>query len=174
MTYPWRSRVLFLVCLALASCDDDSPSLGEGESRFDLTLSGGAPELDRTRVFRGRSDELTFFLFDTVALLASDPLGVPSDPSGYSLGRMTLEVDDTESGVYGTDAFDIDLVVHGFSNAQGTTAYSLRERDGSGTVTVVSAGPERVRLRLAFDASPTQLASTDLVFHLEGEIEVRR
>ncbi|MCA9577954.1 MAG: hypothetical protein R3B40_22585 [Polyangiales bacterium] len=163
---------VFLVACVLLGCEEDAtPALAEGETFVSLELSGDV--LTSPLRFEGTTESVSEFVSDDITLLAGNGLGIPSAQGGYELGVMTMTVRLDGAGAVDQDGFDINLVVHGFSDSAGNEAFSLRERPGA-SLTVSTVTADRIVMHFAFDASPTQLNNTERVFHIEGRLELRR
>lgn len=167
-----------LMLIGALGCGDDSDgkasgsgSLAEGESYLSLEITG--EDLEAPLLFEGKTDKIGLYVYSDISALASSEIGIESKPSGFQLGRMTLSIRLQAPGTVDENGFDIDLVVEGFNNEHGTTAYSLREKDGKSSLTVTSVDDDHAKGHFEFDASPTQSKSTHLVYHVKGSFEFR-
>lgn len=162
---------ILLAAMSLTGCADDngggSTGPDAGQSAVSLRLSGG--HLSETIEFSG-TDDSTMSIFSTSMTYLGTGLDFTASNSTAVLEQMVLSIESSEAGTYPVKDVDSDMVVRFPDEGKG---YSLKPRDGTGTVKVERLGGDHVRLHLDFDASPTNIGGRDLVFHVEGVYESR-
>ena len=138
-----------------------------GQSTISLHLSGG--HLSDTLEFSGTFDN-TMSIFSSSMTYLGPGLDLTASNGTAVFKQMTLSIESSEAGTYPVKDVSSDMV---FRFPDVNKGYSLRPREGTGTVKVERLDGDHVRLHLDFDASPTNIRSKDLIFHVEGVLESR-
>lgn len=165
------AAAILLATISVSGCSGDigATSAGPkaGQSAISLQLSGG--HLADPLEFSGTVDKTLYIGSSSMSFLGSG-LDFTGSNGTAVLQQMIVDLNSLEAGTYPAKEQDVDMVFH-FPTAD--IGYSMQPRESAGTIKIERLGGEHVRIHFDFDASPSNIGSKSVVFHVKGVLESR-
>lgn len=159
---------VLVAAMSLTGCSDDAEAGPKaGQSSLSLRLSGG--HLKEPIDFVATVDK-TMSVFSSSMTFLGSGLDITGSNGTAVLKQMILGPETSKDGIYSAMDGDSDMV---FRFPDVNKGYSIRPREGTGTIKIERLDGKHVRMHLDFDASPTNIGGRDLVFHIKGVFESR-
>lgn len=165
------AAAILLATLSVSGCSGDTGtsgvSLKAGQSALSLQLGGG--HLTEPLEFSGTADK-TMYISSTSIIFLGGGIDLTGSNGTAVLEQVLLDLNSAEPGTYPAKESDVDMV---FDFPEAGTGYSMQPREGTGTIRIEQLNGEHMRVHFDFDASPSNIGSKEMVFHVKGVLESR-